>query len=143
MKSISTYVVAAFLTVSLAGCYHATIETGLTPSAQVIDIPWAASWVAGLVPPATVEAGQECPNGVAIVETQHSFLNQVVAGLTFGIFTPMHITVTCAAEGSMSSLDGEEIVIPAGSSTEEIKAAFESAADDAVDSEDQIYVRFE
>ena len=131
------------MTVALSGCYHATITTGLTPSSQVIDIPWAMGWVYGLVPPATVEAGQDCPNGVAIVETQHSFLNQVVAGLTFGIFTPMHITVTCASDGSMTSVDGEELVVPAGSSTDEIRDVFESAAEEAAESENQIYVRFE
>lgn len=31
-----------------------------------------------------------------MVETQVSFLNQLVGALTFGIYTPMHITVTCA-----------------------------------------------
>jgi hypothetical protein len=40
---------------SLVACYHATIETGLTPSAQVLERSFASSWIYGLVPPKTVE----------------------------------------------------------------------------------------
>jgi hypothetical protein len=32
------------------------------------------------------------------VETEHSFLNGLVGALTLGIYTPMHLTATCAAE---------------------------------------------
>lgn len=79
------------------GCYHATVTTGLQPGTQVVHQPWSHSWVFGLVPPATIEASKKCTSGVATVETQLSFLNQLVGGLTFGIYTPMDIKVTCAA----------------------------------------------
>ena len=36
---------------------------------------------------------------MARVETKLSFLNQLVGSLTFGIYTPMEIKVTCAAGG--------------------------------------------
>ncbi|MEX2180502.1 MAG: Bor family protein [Gemmatimonadaceae bacterium] len=78
------------------GCYHATIETGVTPSAQVIEQSWAHSFVYGLVAPATVNTTSQCPRGVAKVETRHSFLNGLVAGLTWGLYTPISIKVTCA-----------------------------------------------
>ena len=87
---------ATLLLVGLAGCYHATVETGLTPSPQTIEKKWASSWVYGLVPPSTVETQAKCANGVAKVETQLSFLNQLVGVLTLGIYTPMEITATCA-----------------------------------------------
>ncbi|MGI8548608.1 MAG: Bor/Iss family lipoprotein [Gemmatimonadaceae bacterium] len=51
----------------------------------------------GLVPPATIETAAKCTNGVARVETQSSFLNMVASTLTFGIYTPMQLDVTCAA----------------------------------------------
>jgi hypothetical protein len=38
--------------------------------------------------------------GVAKVETEHSFLNGLVAFFTIQIYTPMHITATCSASGS-------------------------------------------
>ena len=127
------------------GCYHTRVETGLTPSSQVIDIPWAASWIAGLVPPKTVEASSECSTGVAVVETEHTFLNQVVAGITFGIFTPMHIKVTCATGGGMGMNEGEgrELRVSADASSDEIVDTFAKAANEAVQNRDRIYVRFE
>jgi Bor protein len=80
-----------------AGCYHATVETGASPSNQVIEKKFASSWIYGLVPPSTVSTTERCPNGPAKVETQHSFVNQLVGFITLGIYTPMEIKVTCAA----------------------------------------------
>lgn len=80
-----------------AGCYHATVDTGMTPSPVTIEKAWASGWVYGLVPPSTVETMAKCTNGVAKVETQLSFANQLVNVLTIGIYTPMEIKVTCAA----------------------------------------------
>jgi hypothetical protein len=88
---------AAALLIVCAGCYHATVETGATPSTEVIEKKFASSWIYGLVPPSTVSTSARCPNGPAKVETQHSFVNQLVGFLTLGIYTPMEITVTCAA----------------------------------------------
>ena len=86
------------LLVATTGCYHATVDTGRAPSPQVVEKPWAHGFLWGLVPPATLETAQKCPNGVAKVETQVSFLNQVAGGfLTGGIYSPMSIRVTCAA----------------------------------------------
>lgn len=49
-----------------------------------------------LLPPSMVSTAERCPNGVAKVETQQSFVNQLVGFLTLGIYTPMQIKVTCA-----------------------------------------------
>lgn len=80
-----------------AGCYHATVETGAAPSTEVIEKKFASSWIYGLVPPSTVSTTDRCPNGPSKVETQHSFVNQLVGFLTLGIYTPIEIKVTCAA----------------------------------------------
>lgn len=95
---IARSLLSAGVVLALSACYHATIETGLPPSNQTLEKPWALAFVYGLVPPATIETAQRCPHGVAKVETQLSFLNQVVNALTFGILTPMDIRVTCAAQ---------------------------------------------
>ena len=94
---------------SLTACWHATIETGLAPSNQVVEKGFAASWLIGLVPPSTVETQAKCPNGVSKVETQLSFVNQLVALLTLDIYTPMNIKVTCA--------QGGHAAVPAGAAT--------------------------
>jgi Bor protein len=87
----------ATLFIVTAGCYHATVETGASPSTEVINKSFASGWIFGLVPPSTVSTAAKCPNGVAKVETQLSFVNQLVSFLTLGIYTPMEIKVTCAA----------------------------------------------
>lgn len=101
----------AALALTLSGCYHATIDTGRTPSGQVIERDWAHGFVYGLVPPSTVETASRCPNGVARVETQLSFLNQLTTFLTWGLYTPMEITVQCAAPGgendTLAAREGE------------------------------------
>jgi hypothetical protein len=93
-------VVAAF---ALTGCYHAVIQTGRPESTDVISIKWANGFIYGLVPPPIVETASRCTNGVAKVETQHSFLNMLAQFVTFGLYTPMQIDVTCAARGTASA----------------------------------------
>lgn len=92
------YLVWILPLVLFTGCYHARITMDAEPSAKVIDRPFASAWIYGLVPPKTVEAEKECERGVASVETRLSFVNQLVGALTFGIYTPMHIRITCAVE---------------------------------------------
>lgn len=96
MRSIAAIACAALL-VSTAACFHATVETGLAPSTTVIEQPFASGWIYGLVPPSTVSTQAKCPKGVSKVETQHSFVNMLVAFITLDIYTPMDIKVTCAA----------------------------------------------
>lgn len=93
-------IVAAF---ALTGCYHAVIQTGRPESTDVISIKWANGFIYGLVPPPIVETASRCTNGVAKVETQHSFLNMLAQFVTFGLYTPMQIDVTCAARGTASA----------------------------------------
>ena len=97
MNRIALLVLGALVS---QGCYHAVIETGKPPAPETIDKPWATSLIFGLVPPSVTETAQKCPNGVSKVETQQTFLNGVVRFLTFGIYTPMAIKVTCAAKSS-------------------------------------------
>jgi hypothetical protein len=126
--------------VTSVGCYHTRVETGLTPGAQSWENDWAPSFVYGLVPPPTVEAGAECPNGVAVVETKISFLNGLVSALTLSIFTPMTIEVTCAA-GDMASAESA-VEIAAGASLAEVQATFGDAAARAAEMQAPVRVRF-
>jgi len=95
----ASIVVAAVL---LSGCYHAVIETGRPAGSDLITNKWAHSFIYGLVPPQVVNTAARCPSGVAKVETQHSFLNGLAAAVTFGIYTPIQIDVTCATGGTAS-----------------------------------------
>jgi len=126
-------VVAAF---ALTGCYHAVIQTGRPESTDVISVKWANGFVWGLVPPPMMETASRCTNGVAKVETQHSFLNGLAAAVTFGIYTPIQIDVTCAARGTASA---DVIKVEPGRTVEQalIEAVRLSAEKDA-----PVYVQF-
>jgi len=123
-----------------AGCYHATIETGATPAAETIEQPWASSFVYGLVPPSTVSTAAKCTSGVAKVETQHSFLNGLVAVLTFGIYTPMSIKVTCAGRKTADNGDGG--VIRVGTHAESLEEAMEKAVQRSRDEGRPVEIQF-
>ena len=131
-------------TLLLSGCYAARIDTGRAQSTKKISKPWASCWIYGLVPPATVMTATDCPDGVALVETQHSFLNYLVGGLTFGIYTPIQITVTCA-EGAKAGLvdPAQDLVVPHGATADEVRQVFSRAADRAVKSGESVVVHLE
>lgn len=126
----------------LAGCYHATVETGATPSTEVINKSFASSWIYGLVPPSTVSTAERCPNGVAKVETQLSFVNQLVGFLTLGIYTPMEIKVTCAARAAAMANPTALHVVAKGTSQAARQEAFTRAVIQATTTEKLVYLLF-
>jgi len=81
----------------LTGCYHVTVISGTSPSPTVVDKPWQNSFVYGLVPPPELNVKDQCPNGVQKVETETSFVNGLVGALTWSLYTPIHVKVTCSA----------------------------------------------
>jgi hypothetical protein len=88
----------------VAGCYRVTVITGAppattaTPPAVVtLDRPWQHSFINGLVPPSELNVQQQCPNGIARVMTERSFVNEVASFVTSGIYSPMRTVVTCAS----------------------------------------------
>jgi hypothetical protein len=128
-----------------AACYHATIETGLEPAVQTLEDPWADAWIYGLVAPETVQTAQRCPNGVARIETQQTFVNGLVGFLTFGIYTPMSIKVTCAARGGDDLPDAQDetqIQIDPDASMEEKTQALKDAAERSAELGSAVYVTF-
>jgi hypothetical protein len=124
-----------------SGCYRATVDTGLAPSGETIERPWAHSFIAGLVPPATVETASYCPNGVARVTTQLSFLNMLANVVTFGIYTPMTITVQCAAARDGNS--AQALSVPQSAPVESAVQVFNRAVRQATMSGEPVFVRFE
>ncbi len=132
------------LLVVTAGCYHATIETGLAPSAQTISKGWASGWIYGLVPPSTVETAAKCPNGVAKVETQLSFPNMLVGWLTFDIYTPMSIVVTCAESRSTADATTRPaMTVTQSQGDAAVRAAFKTAADQAAKTKAPVFVQID
>jgi hypothetical protein len=94
------------------------------------------------VPPDIVSTAEKCPDGVAKVETQHTFVNQLVGILTFGIYTPMQIRVTCAARGSASSDATSALVVAKGTDAAAKQQALTRAISHAAASKNAVYLKF-
>jgi hypothetical protein len=97
MRRFPNLAVVALFLLAVSACYRVTVVTGAPATTTKIDYPWQKSWVFGLVPPDTINSRATCPNGVSQVMVEHSFLNGLVAALTWSIFTPIHPVVTCAS----------------------------------------------
>ncbi len=139
MKSLMRAASLCYATVLCAACYHATIVTGKPESQTVVEKQWAASFIDGLVPPDVMDVSKDCPDGVAKVETVHSFLNSLVGALTIGIFTPMDIKVTCTGSGGHASAD---YTVPETATAAERQAVINEAANAAITSGKPVTVKF-
>lgn len=103
MRAGRALALAAFCLLA-SGCYHQVVQTGKTPGPTVVNKPWAPSFLWGLVAVPTIDVTSECRNGIATVMTEQSFANGLVSALLFGLYTPRHVSVTCAASiGGTSS----------------------------------------
>lgn len=111
----------------LTACYHQVVDTGLPAGETRIAKPWTSTWIFGLVPATPIDVRSQCPNGVAIVDTQMSFVNGLVGAITLGIYTPLSVTVTCSGAGAAAGPAVREIRADV-SSPDAMAAAFESAA---------------
>ncbi|MEM1057173.1 MAG: hypothetical protein AAGI52_16770 [Bacteroidota bacterium] len=127
-----------------SGCYHAEVITGKPAGTRVVEESFALGFIYGLIPPPELEVAADCPDGVAVVETEMSFVNGLVNFLTGGLVNPWTIRVTCAAPGSASADTAPgDIAVRSGAETTDVQAAFAEAAETAVESGEPVYVRFE
>jgi hypothetical protein len=78
-------------------CFHQAVHSGLAPSTTVVEKQYVATWWWGIVAAKPIDVRQQCPSGVATVETEQSFMNGFVGVLTLGIYSPQRLRVTCAA----------------------------------------------
>ena len=110
-RLITPSLVAAALLGS--ACYKVTVVTAPEPAnAAVVDKPWNNSFIYGLVPPGEIDVSQRCTAGVAKVVTQRSFLNSLVGGITWGIYTPLQVTTTCANAVRTAQQSAPQMGIP-------------------------------
>ncbi len=142
MKLLKSTLVATICMFMLSGCYHVQVNTGKAPSDTVIDIPFATSLINGLVPPKVVETAEDCPAGVALVESKLSFVNLLVGAVTLGIYTPMHITVTCADDGMAELPENtpRSLTLSTEQTADERVKAFSQAAIEAANANESFLV---
>ncbi|HEU4409285.1 MAG TPA: hypothetical protein VFS43_28765 [Polyangiaceae bacterium] len=89
---------AAALT-SLSGCYTTVVTSGKPagPATVEYDEKWHHGAIYGIVEfSGPYDLQKACPNGWAEIETETSFLNGLVQGITYGIYNPQTVSVRCA-----------------------------------------------
>lgn len=126
----------------MTACHHQTVQTGLSPGSNVIDMPWVPTWIYGIVPAKEIDVRQQCPGGVAVVETERSFLNGLVGAVTIGIFTPVHVRITCASGSASLPSNSRQFVVPSGASALDAQAVFQSAVESSLSDGQSVIVRF-
>ena len=78
-----------------SGCYHANYKTGL-PASGVVQETKVHHFVFGLAGGGDIAVASLCPTGVASVDTEKSFVDIVLTGLTAALYSPTSVTVECA-----------------------------------------------
>ena len=129
----------------LAGaCYHQVVNTGLTPSSTTIEKPWVATYVWGLVAAQPIDVRLQCPNSVAVVETQQSFANGLVGALTLGLYAPQTVKITCAGSGRAGDdlPEAQRIDIPKNATHDERIAYTNDAIRRSIESHKTIVLTF-
>lgn len=124
-----------------AACFHQVVQTGRAPGATVIEKPWTSTFIFGLVPAAEINTAAQCPGGVAVVETQRTFLNGLVGAITIGIYTPVDVKITCAS-GTAMMPGARTIDVGRAASMAEREAAIDSAIELATSTDQPIVVRY-
>ena len=123
--------IAMALALVLSGCFHQVVQTGRTPGTTVVEKPWTATWLWGIVPASPIDVTANCPGGIATVETKQSFMNGLVGVLTLGIFTPRDVKVTCASGTARGSGMKEFIVARDASPDEKAQMLADAIAESA------------
>jgi hypothetical protein len=143
MRSTRLFKLAVTLSsLALGACYHVVINTGKTEGATKIEKPFASSFIFGLVPVPEIDASTKCTSGVAKIDYQQDFLNGLVGIITLGIYTPLHVTVTCAASGTGALPQGRVIDIGSGSDHDARVRALSAAAERTVATGQSVFVRY-
>ena len=142
-RKLSSLVAAGGLLLCSTACYHAIVDTGRAPGTTVVSKPWVNTFLWGLVPAKDISVAAECPNGIARVETQQTFVNGLVGAITLGIYTPQSATITCAANRT-GMLPGAPlpIVVARDTSPAARLAAVQEAAEQSARTHDAVLVRF-
>jgi hypothetical protein len=124
-----------------SACYHQIVQTGRTPGTTVVQKPWTATWLWGLVAAKPIDVSPQCTSGIATVETQLTVPNWLASLVTLGIYSPRSVTVTCAGR---SALNGglKEFQVAHTASQAEREAVFAAAAETSERTNQPVIVRF-
>jgi hypothetical protein len=125
-----------------SACFHQVVQTGRPAGSTVVDKPWVSTWLWGLVAAQPIDVRQQCPGGTATIETEMSFVNGLVGGLTFGIWTPLHVRVTCASGSASLPANAIQVQISSTSTADERRQQISAAIEQSLEQHVPVVLRF-
>lgn len=91
---------AALVCLGLSGCYKATFIRDAKAVRGEEHDQWTTFFLYGLIGTEEVDVKEFCPDGnAAVIRTGGNFGTGFVGAITFGIYTPRKVYVTCAKGG--------------------------------------------
>lgn len=85
------------LLVATTGCFHFHYVTDEKPAPAPSSEAWHHGFVWGLVEGMPVDVTKVCPSGFARIDSTETFVNGFVRFVTWSIYSPETITITCNA----------------------------------------------
>jgi len=94
------------LALTACNAHKVTYDTRL-PRGQVHS-EWTGHYLYGNIGHTDINVRRICPQGVAKIETYRSFGNGFVGAITFGIYTPRTVRITCVSGNSAIAALGDD-----------------------------------
>jgi hypothetical protein len=101
---------------ALPGCYTVRFASPTLASVQdgMVLHSWTHSFLWGIIPSGKASIEQCGYAGVKEVKTQIGGLGLVASALTLGVWTPMHVKITCARWDGAAEVEAPEITVRGG-----------------------------
>ena len=84
----------------------------------------------------------QCSRGIATIATEQSFMNGLVGVITLGIYTPQHVTVTCASTTASLPANSLQFTVPAHATAAEATAVLRAAVERAEETGSAVILNF-
>jgi len=86
----------------LTGCFHFHyVNTAVPPAPAAQEESWHHGFLWGIVEASpAVPVSRICPNVFARVDSEESFVNGFLQVITWSIYSPQTVSVTCSGYGS-------------------------------------------
>jgi Bor protein len=99
------FALASFAALSGTGCYKATFVQGPTDTTkrEPTHERWTHHYMLGLAGKGDHDTSELCPDGVSMVRTAGDASTGAVTVLTFGVYSPRKLYVTCAVPAAAAS----------------------------------------
>jgi hypothetical protein len=126
-----------------SGCYQAKVTTGRDAGGETMTMR-KTGFINGLVMQGMpVDGASQCQNGVASVTTKLTVVDQFLAALTGGLYSPMTVQVTCASGGMSSLMPAPEIdfTLPEDATKAEVEETITAAAQESATTQQPVQVK--